>query len=232
MPVFIFILLGIFGNVLQSETLKENQREISFQAISWGVLQSELWFKNVNGEKVNIYPLPHMRSKEESASIINSLNFYSEKIDNEGNPVPVGSVIFPEGASKFLLLFSKKTNSDYFIIALPDDYESFPFGSIKIYNATPFKIAYKFNDDQLRIESMKSIVHTIKGSDKVSSTSVMIAFKVDDMEWKRGYSNRWSFKQDTRTLIVVTEKVDTIGNKGVVVKRIKERQMKPPVNEQ
>jgi hypothetical protein len=222
--LILFLSFFTLGNSVYSNDSEEELRQVSFQSISWSMQLTDLWFNDDSGKKVDILPLPHLRGKENSTKVYNKLYFYSDKVDSEGAPIPVGQVSFSNVTNKFLLLFMKKSDSDYTIVAIPDDYKSFPFGSVRIYNATSFEIGYRLNEEQYALSQMKSAVHKLKNFQNINSTAVMIAFKAPDSTWKRGYNNRWGFDFNTRTLVFVTEEIDALGNKAVIVKRIKERQ--------
>ena len=224
--LFLFLFcFSLFNCNAYSE--EEEMRKVSFQSISWNAQITNLWFLDNMGKRVNVLPLPHIRGKEVSTKLKSNLPFYGDQIDDEGRPVPVGNAYFTNETTKFLLLFKKVSDIEYKILAMPDDYESFPYGAFKIYNATTFNIGYKLNKRIYSLASMNTEVHKLEvGSE--NSTSVMIAFKSNEAEWKKGYANRWSFQSDTRSIIFVTEKLDAVGNKAVIVKRIKERQKKLP----
>lgn len=217
--IFVFLLSP---NLLEAEE-EEAYRQVTFQSISWNKQILGLWFYNEAGDRVNTTPLPHIRGGEMSVKIKdNQLSFYNEQVDGSGQPKLVAQAVFPTETNKFLLLFNEKSENEYLIFVIPDDYESFPVGSFKVFNLTPFSIAYKLNEEAFSLKPLDAEVHSLKNSESAQVTSVRIALKAEEDEWQRGYSNRWSYNKNSRTIVFVKQRLGNTGNNLILVKRIRE----------
>ncbi|MFA6962694.1 MAG: hypothetical protein WC205_18205 [Opitutaceae bacterium] len=71
--------------------------------------------------------------------------FRLEKFPGEpvSRRVEVATVIVPDEAGRFLLLWSPAATGKYHVVALSEEEEVFPLGQARIYNATPYRVAVK-----------------------------------------------------------------------------------------
>ena len=178
---------------------------ISFQAICIGNPISDISF--YSGDKfitTTIYP--NLRGPTYEYSGPKRLVFGKK---NEA-PAPLetwGTIQFSSRPAKQLLLFipSKIGNPRYNIVSLPDDYDSFPFGSYQFLNLTNHPTYIKIGDIKSHIPPGEHRI--IKGSFTSGQYYQTLIISSTEEGIKPVYANQIYYHENMRLLnIIVTDK--------------------------
>ena len=183
-----------------------------FQTITTdGTIKNTLWY-NLDGQKQSVYANNILRSPDYAYEQRDSILFYGDRYDSEGNPIPeaIASLPLQENPKRLLLVFSKIEDIDrqglsYHITVLPDDFDQFPMGSFKFINVSDSRIAVDLDGNQFVLNQRDSNTLNITANKK-GAVSIKVASQGIDGMWQTNYANGWSHRSDRRTLVFIVNK--------------------------
>ncbi|WOO39927.1 hypothetical protein [Rubellicoccus peritrichatus] len=203
---FLFFLIASFAQAIGQNAAQEPTVSISFQVIAWGETVKNVFYKENRTSEKKIKAYNHIRSSTYDYEGPPEIQFYRKTKDGDGKTIniTVGNVLIGQDTTDLLFIFAKESNNKYQIIELPDDPDSFPYGSFQFFNLTDLPVAARLQDEEFLIEPKKQKLKRIRGKSDGSNLKVKIALRKPE-GWNMFYANSWGHNDDRRTLVLVFE---------------------------
>jgi hypothetical protein len=215
-------LLFLIGPLaLYAQDVDQPQTNISMQLLSWSDAIEDLWYVDEKNGKTPVFAVSHTRSLDYKYRGARTLSFYGDEVNEEGLPVSVCDAQIPSALGRYIILLRPRSTGRYQAIVIPDDRDSFPVGSYKVFNASRFDIACKMNEEKFALKPAGIRVFTPKIEDDLV-VGVQVAFRSDEVDWRLGYSTRWGYRENHRVLVFLYEEAMGDGDSIVRAKRVRE----------
>lgn len=197
-----------FGEIADEDTV-----EIDFRVFNVERERIENLFIISDGETVPIRFYPKARSEVYEYEGPKRIRFYDLNRINPDDPAlsPVlGEVWSRPGVSEALIFFLKVGDGErgYRLLFTDDSQSHFPFGSIRVLNATGSILAGRISDQSMRLgfEASQPIEMDELRDEEAGpgSTEVSFAFAIQiDEGYELVFANRIRFKDDQRSILVL-----------------------------
>lgn len=191
--------------MLASTVWSEPESEIRFSTLSVSGKTEEIYYTDVSGSPVELQAVDYVRSPFYQARADGPLEVYRLRPPLEGETVPqreiVGSISWPAESGPFLLLIGQ-LGARYSFSVVPDDSDSFPLGSFRVYNASALSVVIQVGDARALLAPRESKVLKPDLDKEDRGALFQVAAKVGD-EPRLVYSNLWSGSKTERTLVFI-----------------------------
>ena len=176
-----------------------------FQAISADKSTIRTLWYQLGNEKQTISATYTLRSVDYEYAKGETITFYGERVDANGQPLPEAIATIPAGATRLLLRFTKLPTPDeyglsYNIAVFEDDSKTFPFGSFHFVNATSKDVNINLGEKpfQLKRGAAKNIAMQPPEKGDVS-------IEITAMGSDSRYTNGWGHHANLRTLVFIVD---------------------------
>mgnify|MGYP007043471330 CR=1 FL=1 len=181
-----------------------------FQAIAGDkTIVRTLWYQ-LGSEQQTIVATTAMRSGDYAYDAGETITFYGDRIDAEGNPIPEAIAPIPEGASRLLLLFTQlaapnEQGLTYRVYVIEDDIQKFSFGSFHFINASTKDAGIKLGGEKFLLKKGAAKNVKVKPPEQGDVLINIVAHNPKDLTWSPFYSNGWGHRDNLRTLVFIID---------------------------
>lgn len=182
-----------------------------FQAIAGddAIEKDTLWYQR-GTEKHTFSATLTMRSRDYEYDKGETIIFYGDRIDTDGQPIPEATATVPPEASRLLLRFTKLPTPDadgstYRVYVITDDVHTFPFGSFHFINDSSTDADINLDETKFLLKKGHSKNIEIKPPEQGGVLINIVAHHPEDMKWSPFYSNRWGHRDNLRTLVFIID---------------------------
>lgn len=202
-----FVLVSLFGGLLAASLCAQIPIKVTFRTLAESGTIGEIYYDERAGLATEIKANGYARSTFYEAPFGIPMEVYRILPPLEGESEPqrevLGLITWPNTEGPHLLLISKR-GERYSFSVVPDDFDSFPFGTFRVINGSSKTVLVKAGDTMVRLASGESEVLAPDLDKEVRGVLFQVAAHVD--EPRLVYSNLWSRSKTLRTLVFITDR--------------------------
>lgn len=195
--------------LLSASLFAADAPKITFRGLTLVGDVGGIYFTNAKGEAQEFRASDYVRSEFYKTLGGVTLTFYkilpAEKEGEEPIREVVGSIQWPAGNGPFLV-FASENGGKYDFSVAPDDEDSFPMGSFRVFNASRDTVNVSAAEKAEIIQPGESVL--LRPAPPVEGKGIL--FQVGGASSKSSlyYTNVWSGSQTTRTLVFIVNRAN------------------------
>jgi len=219
--------------MLPAQTATEN---FHIRLLAWNEEQPQPLYVQTDAENFELLDLrSNRRSPRYDLNSAREVRIFTDGVDPEGNPikVPVSKIPVPEGIREPLVILFARAGGEkpeYVGMVVEDGEESFPFGSYRLINFSPFPVVFELDGTAHSLSPRETALAKPDLNERVN-IPVRVLTRIDG-EPRLIRQTLWRHEPDQRMLVFILKSQDpqrgdlllrTIVERESVYRRIQEK---------